>query len=349
MMRKVCWASLLFGLCFPLSAIAMQNPAKPATQAEKKDLLAAFHWLEPSGEIHGMILGAGQLPTLGSAVQNRTYPDVEFEVTRPDANSVRTTRRVYDRDTSGARVLVEIVVDDVRSTGAEAVSATRTVSQRDMNGNMQVAIRQTQETVAAGPGSYRTRTTSMAPGINGGFSPYEEIVQIEKKTGDNVFEVERTEQESSANGGWMPGNRHVSTTRVENGRALTEANVYRRDANNKLVLSQKEVSREWTDPQGKVVREREVSLPNAAGRFELNERFAIVRETYADGSQQTTQDRFQISPADPSGGLKLVATTVQTDSPSGPNTNERITVVQTPDANGKLQTISYIKSVVKKH
>lgn len=353
MIQKNCWASLLFGLCLQLPAAAIQNPTTPAPRpggegAGKKDPLAGFRWLDASGEAHGSKFEGRQLSSLRADIRNQAPSDIESEVTRPDANSVRTTRRLFDRGPNGERVLIEVVVEDVRSTGADGLSATRTRSRRDVNGNMQVAMKQVQESAPAGAGSYRTRTTIMTPGANGALAASEEIVQVEKKNVDGVVEIDRTQQLLNANRDWAPADRHVSTTREENGRFLTEENVYRPDGNGKLVLSQKEISKEWKDPQGKVVQEREVSLLNPAGRFELNERQTIVCETYADGSQQTTQTRFQKNAVAPSEGLRMVETISQTDTPAGSNTTERVTAVQTPDVNGKLQTVAYTKAVEKK-
>jgi hypothetical protein len=328
----------------------MQNQAVPGTKSggEKKDSLAGFRWLEATGETRGVVLEGHQISSLVADIRNQPLTDVEFEVARPTANSVRTTRRAYDRNANGERVLMEVLVEDVRSSGPDAFNATRTRSERDVNGNMQIVMKQAQETAPAGPGSYRTRTTTMVQGVSGALSPSGEIIQLEKKKADGAVEIERTQQVPSANGGWTPGDRRTSTTRVENGRSLTEDNIYWQDANGKLALTQKEVSREWTDAQGRVVQEKEISLPNPSGRFELNARVAIVRETYADGSQQTTQTRFQKSAVDPSGGMKTVEVIVQTDSPAGPNANERLTVIQFPDANGKLETVGYTKAVVRK-
>lgn len=349
MRRKICRATLLFSCGLLLQAAAAQSPAtKSGGEAAKKDPLAAFRWLDAAGDSQSLILAGRQLSSLGADIRKQGLTDVESEVSRTGPNSMRTTRRVYDRSTGGERVLVEVVVEDVRTSGADAFNATRTTSRRDVNGNMQVAMKLVQDTSPAGSATYRTRITVSGPGPNGPLSPSQEIVQVERKTAEGVVEIERSLQLPRADGGWTTADRRLSTTRVQNGQVLTEESTYRRDANGNLILNQKELSRESTDPQGRVVQEREISLPNASGRLELDQRLTLVRQTYADGSQQTTQNRFQRSGADPSAGLKMVEAIVQSDSPANSTAKERVTAVQTPDANGKLQTVAYTKSIQQK-
>ncbi len=353
MMRKNCWAALVFGFCLQWPAAGMQNPTTPATKPEreaegKKDPFAGFRWLDASGETHGSKFGAGQLSRIRPELRDLGTSEVESEVTRPDANSLRTTRRVYDIGPNGERVLIEVVVEDVRSTGTDALSATRTRSHRDVNGNLQVVRKEVQESAPAGPASYRTQTTIMSQDANGSLAPSEKIVQSERKGADGVVQIERTQQLINANRDWAPADRRVSTTREATGRLVTDESVYRPDGNGKLVLSQKDVSSEFKDPQGNTVQQREISVPNASGRFEVNERLSITRETYSDGSQRTTQTRFLKNAVAPSEGMKLVESITQTDTQAGSNATERVTAVQTPDVNGKLQTVAYTRAIEKK-
>ncbi len=342
----------LVGLFLQMPAIPMQKssppPAKPAAEGQaKEDPFSRFHWLAESSEARGMRFETRKLANLKTDTDNLPT-EVESEVVRPSANSMRVTRRVFDRSVNGERQLVEVVVEDLRAAPGNGISATKTVSRRDGNGSMRISRKEIQETVPAGVNAFRTQATVLVSRGGDSLTRSEEIQQLEKKRSEGVVEVERTQMLPDANGVWVPADRRVTSVRETNNQVLTQEEIYRQDPNGRFSLSQREVSREWKDQQGKEHKDGEIYRPNLAGSLDLNARTSIVRETYADGSEQTTQTLLQKSPVAPSEGLKLSEKIVATSRPAGSNSVQRDTEVLVPDANGRLQTIGYRRVIEKK-
>ncbi len=349
MIRRMLWMSLLSGLCLLTAAAGAQAPGtKPAggTQ-EKEDPFSHFHWLTAGGENRGIMFESRQLASLKPATENLPA-EVQTEVTRPSSNSMRITRRVFDVGVNGSRQLVEVVVEDLRTTAAKGISATRTISRRDANGNLQVASKQTQETTPAGADTYRTQATTLVSRGGGSLVRSEEITQVEKKTANGAVEIDRTQMVPNPNGGWSAADRRVSNTRDVKGQIITQADDYRPDLNGKLSLIQRETSREWKDPQGREHQDSDIQTVSPEGSLQLSGRSSIVRINLQDGGAETTQTLYSRSPVTPSEGLKLLEKIVETSRPVDSRTVEKETTVQTPDANGKLQTLGYSKVVENK-
>ncbi len=353
MIRKILCVGFLTGLCCQISLAGVQDPATAASKPQakgqaKEDPLSRFRWLAASGETRGQAFEARRLESLKVAPPIQDGTETESEVTRPAANSMRTTRRMYSRSVNGERQLVAIEVEDVRTTAGDGLSATRTVSRRDANGGMRVAEKEVQEMVPTGAGTFRTQATTMYSTGNDNLTASKQVVQTEKKRADGVVDIERTQMLPGGNGGWATAERRVSSTREANNEIITQEEVYRQDANGKFALSQKGASREYKDSQGRINQDKETYTSSLAGSLELSARSSIVRTTYADGTVETAQTLLQRSPAAPSEGLKLAQKIQEILRAPDANTTERETEVLAPDPNGKMQSAAYWKIVEKK-
>jgi hypothetical protein len=340
----------LFGLCLQLPGMGMQKPGAPATgtQTERRqteDPFSRFQWLTAAGENRGLVLEGRRLKDLKVGFPEQPSTEVETQVTRPDASSMRITRRVYDSGMNQGRQLVETVVEELRSTPGGGLSATRTISRLDTNGVLKPVRKEDQQTVPAGTDSFRTQTVTQMAGASGGLAVVEKIDQVERKKSGGIVEIERSQLLPDANRGWATAERRVSTTRESEDQARTQEEVYRQDANGKFSLSQRSVSREWKDSQGGEHQETEAYLSDLQGNTQLNARSTIVRVTFSDGSQQTTQTLFQRGPASPSAGLGLIEKIVETLRPVDAKATQIDTEVLAPDSNGVLKTISFRRAV----
>ncbi len=349
MIRRMLWSSYLSGLCLLATAAGAQAPATKAAAGaqEKEDPFSHFHWLSAGGENRGLVFESRKLESLKPATENLPA-EVQTEIARPSSNSMRITRRVFDVDANGSRQLVEVVVEDLRTTTGNGVSATRTISRRDANGNLQVALKQTQETTPAGTDTYKTQTTTQASRGGGNLVRSEEITQVEKKAANGAIEIDRTQMMPDLNGRWSTADRRVSSTRDVKGQIVTQADDYKPDLNGKLSLTQRETSREWKDPQGRERQDSDIQTVSPEGNLQLSGRSSIVRVSFPDGSGETTQTLYSKSPVTPSEGLKLLEKIVETSRPADSRTVQKETTVQTPDANGKLQTLGYSKVIENK-
>ena len=353
MMRRVTMPLFLLTLCLWIPAFGRQTGTASSSnpegqEAQKKDPFSRFHWLTASGETRGLVFEDRKLESLKVDFGNQPTAETETEVTRPDANSMRTTRRIYDRGPNGERQLVEVAVEELHAAAGEKLSATRTVSRRDANGRMQVALKETQETAPAGTDTYQTRVTTMIPGSNAALAKSEELVQVEKKKADGAVEIDRSQLLPDGNGGWATAGRRVGTARKSDDEIIGQEDVYSRDVNGRLALSQRESSREWKDSQGKEYLDKDTYRVAGGGRLELAARSNLVSVTYSDGSTQTTQSLLQRNQAAPSEGMKLAEKILLTRRPADSRTTESELQVQALDPNGNLQTTYYRKDIEKK-
>jgi len=329
-------------------ALLLAAGMQQARQGRQDDRLAGFHWLQGSGETRGIVYEGRKLTSLMVERADQASVEVETETSRPDANSMRTTRRVFGIGANGERRLVELTVEDIRIAGGERISASRTVSRRDANGRMSLVRKDTQETAPGGPGEFRTQTTIQLANANNRLDPSEQIVQLERKKSDDVCEIDRTQMLPNTNGGWSAAERRMSATRTSEGQTSVTEDVYRQDAAGKLSLNRRISAREWTDAQGRENQQSDTYLSDLHGRLQLDSRSILIQETFADGSRQTSQTMMQISPAHPSEGLRLIEKVIETARPADAKTTEKETEVQAPDANGVLRTISFIRTTVVK-
>jgi len=350
MIRRILLTSVLFGLGLQIPIAGQQKPTSPppAAQKTKEDPLSRFHWLADSSDTRGMVFETGKLGAVKIDPRDQTSAEIETEITRPGADSMRITRHVYDQGAGRERQLVEVVIEEVRTTAGDGVSATRMVSRRDINGRMRIARRETQETVPVGPGAYRTQATTMVAQGSESLVRAEEIVQVEKKKGEGSFEFERSRRMADVNGAWVTADQRVGSARESNGQTLSQEDFYKQDINGRLSLDRREVSREWKDLQGRAYKDSDIYRVDSAGSLQLNERLNIARVTASDGSEQTTQSLFQKNIVSPSEGLKLIQKIVETSRPSDSKTTQKDTEVQVPDSNGKLQTVGSIRVYEKK-
>jgi hypothetical protein len=326
---------MAFRILLALLLFQTAEPQKP------KDPFATFHWLTTGGENRGVVYKTSSIPALVLDPSADAPREIQAEVTRPDANTMRIVRRAYNTDANGRVQVIEIVTEDVRATAGGGFSAARSISRLDANGRMQSVEKQTQETVRAGADTYRTQTT-IARGT-GSLVPSEQVTQVERKKADGIVEIERTDQLAGVSGGWRTAERRVSSLRETDKRVAAQEEVYRPDINGRLALLRRDVSGQSQDSQGSDTRTIETYLADATGKLQLNGRTTIVNVTYGDGSQQATQTTVQVNSANPSAALTLSEKVVQTVRPAGAETVEKEIQVQKPDVNGALQTLSYQK------
>jgi hypothetical protein len=345
--KTICAAFLLiFGLQLPLWG---QTKTAASPQAEKKeDPLGRFYWVADSTDTRSLAFGGAMLSTVKMEAVEQNLVDIETEIERQSANSMRITRRVYDRGTLAGRKLVEVVVENVSAGAGGVISATRTVSKLDVNGRMQIARKDSQETVPAGPEEFRTRTSSMVSRGSDALVKVEEIVQIEKKKGEGAFEFSRSRMLADVNGAWTTSEQRTGSVRETTGQVSSQEDVYRQGINGKMTLERRESSREYKDNTGRVVKDVDVYRPDSTGGLQLDSRMNIALAVNPDGSEQTVQSLYQKNAVSPSEGMRLNQVIVKSSRAADSHTTVVDTALQTPDANGRLQTIGQVRTVEKK-
>src|SRR5512140_3469890 len=111
-----------------LSALSLANFAAPAQKkdAERgkpKDPFAGFYWIDTASGNRGVVLERRTVVPLALDPREQVSSDIQTEVLRPDAGTMRIVRRTYNRDVNGRSQVVEMVTEDVRVTPNNGFSA----------------------------------------------------------------------------------------------------------------------------------------------------------------------------------------------------------------------------------
>jgi hypothetical protein len=338
--------------CLPI-ALAAQTPAgqdaAQRTGEKAADPFAGFYWLSTATETRGLKFEARKLANL--KVDSPVLPETEMEseVSRPNADTMRITRRVYESGANRERRVVEMVVEELRASPGGALSATRTISRLDSNGRLRPVRKDSQQTVpAAGAAEYRTEATTETWTVNNAPATTAKLVQVEHKKADGVIEIERTQMLPDAGGRLAAAEKRLSSTTADSSSVRTAEDVYRADPNGGLSLSQKITSREWRDSQGRELQESDSYRTDLQGTPQLDLKSSIVQDTFADGGRRTVQTLQQKNPASPSEGLRLIQRITETVTPVGEGKTQVDTEVAAPDGNKAMVTVSFRRAVEKR-
>ena len=291
------------------------------------------------------------LETLGVDGGYEPTVEIEQETIQIDAQTARVVRRLFARDADGRRKLIELTEEEQQHLGSDQQRVVSTISKPTLDGRMQVTRKQIQETARLGPQTTQTKTSVLQPSINGGLRAVERVTEIQEQKGPGVVEVRRTQVLPDGNGRWEPYQAVEQVIRKEGNEVHTEEELQRRDANRRLSVAERTVSREWTDEKGAEHQVTEVYSNNIAGttrdgdgRLQLDRRMSITRTSRPDGSQQTTQELEQRSIVAPNEGLRVTERVLESSSSPGPAGTDSQKSVQARDPGGRYRTFIVLRS-----
>ncbi len=307
----------------------------------------AFQWLEtnlrleesrpasallhPTHQVHMVSLPESLDPRI----------EVEEEVIEKGPASRRIDRRVYQWDETGRRRLVEqsAEVQTVHADGRQA--AEMTVSRLDANGRLLVVERRTQQTRPTGAGAFQTESTHYRGGSGGALEPHQFIRQTERKLGGGRVEVEKTQYGIGGNRNWEPiEQRQIVSRPGAPGEWTSEEEVFRREHTTALTLSERSVSREWKDGQGRLHRTAEFHRSSPAGRLSLDRRMRITVEELAGGGTRAVQETERRNPVAPMEGVRIVERLVETVEDLRSGGERRKVEIHGRNANGGLAGVA---------
>ncbi len=359
MSRKVANTFIgFFALSITISTTTAQDTGREASHQEieskGQDLSNAttqYRWVETRTETKDRKVETQILETPSIEGEYEPFFESEEETIQVNSQTTRVIRRLFARDPDGRRKVIEILEEEQRNQPGGGISVTRTVSSPDLNGRFQVIRREIQETVPVNSHLQQTRTTVLLPDINGGFAASEQIHKTERREDVGTVEIETTHLLPAANGRWEPYQKKVLVIQCQTNKVRTEEeHTYRRDANGKLSLSERTVSKQWKDAEGKEHQTVETYSRNIAGvirngddRLDLVQRTRTVRSTRSDGSQVVVQElerRPVLAPAD---GLRVVERVVEIAEPKGQGI-EKLREVQALDGSGRLRKRFLLKT-----
>jgi hypothetical protein len=279
----------------------------------------------------------------------RTLVDQQTETTRVNANTTRTTTKIYGQGPDGNRQLIAIHQTETTDLGSGKSREVTTDSERDQNDQFDVTRRQVSDTVPTGPNSTTTNISvfTAAGEASGQMALSQKIHEVTHKTKDGEQTVS-TLSRPDENGGWAPTRKtETAVQKHADGSKTEEKNLYLTDADGRISLSQRVVTRDWKAKDGKEhqVVSTYVTPPGATmtaqgGGLELMQQTSTVKTVKPDGTIETHQQTAKRSLVSPSEGLKVSGAVVDVATPTKSGAMQTRQTVYGENGNGQLQQIT---------
>jgi hypothetical protein len=271
------------------------------------------------------------------------YSEIERESVRVNGTTVRNVERSYGRTPDGQRTLTQETKEESRSFPDGGRKMTRTTSNPDGNGALQVVQRALIDSKQVSPGVRDTRTTVFSADGSGGLAPTVQIVERERQTDAKAVEFTKSTSLSDGAGHWTLSEVREGTTRPETGGGSTkEERVLRPDANGKMAVAERTVSKSAGGPaESETTETYSTNAPGQAGDegLRLVRRESTVQRTGAGGGHSTTQRVEQANPGDPGAGLHVTQEAIDIVRPGENGTATQSSTILTSGSNGHLKAV----------
>jgi len=270
------------------------------------------------------------------------YSEIERESVRVNGTTVRNVERSYGRTPDGQRTLTQETKEESRSLPDGERKMTRTTSNPDGNGALQVVQRALIDSKEVSPGVRDTRTTVFSADGSGGLAPTVQIVERERQTGTKAVEFSKSTSLSDGAGHWILSEVREGTTRPEtDGGSTKEERVLRPDANGKMAVAERTVSKHSAGEQSGTTETYSTNVPGLAGDegLRLVRRESTVQRNGGSGERSTTRRVEQTNPGDPQAGLHLTQEAIDIVRPAANGTAAQSSTIVTSDSTGQRTVV----------
>lgn len=282
------------------------------------------------------------LQRVGPDGRYENFMDVETETVKMNATTTKTITKTFGRGVNGERTLVQVVEEQKQELPGGGSKSVRTASNPDSNGRLQLVQQDVRETKNLSRDTQETRSTTLLGDMNGNLSPTSRTIERQTKTSDSLTKFQKSTENQDLNGGWQLTEKREGTIRQDGKERTIEETLSRADANGRLAVAGRTVSKEVTDASGdtrSTVEKYSDLTPGAApdGSLLLNERVTTVRKAGGDGS--TTQRQVEaVNPGNPSSGLQVSSKTIDIVR-TGPGGTTETRTTQRANGSGGLDTV----------
>jgi len=292
-------------------------------------------------EVNGHIIEKTVTETLGPDGRYIPYSEVEREAIRVNDTATRTVERFYGQDPDGRRTLTQQTQEESRSFADGSKKVTRTISNPDGNGALQVIQRSEVDSKVVSPEVRDTKTTVFSADGSGGLGATMRIEERERRTDPVTVEYTKSTSLTDANGRWMVSETREGTTRHEATATTKEERVLRPNADGKMAVVERTVSKEPAGGQGGTVETYSTDVPGQAGDegLKLVRRESTVQRSGLGGDRQTTRRVEQANPGDPGAGLRVTQETIDIVRPGSGGAAQQQSTIVTTDANGNMNAV----------
>jgi hypothetical protein len=282
------------------------------------------------------------LQRVGPDGRYENFMDVETETVKVNASTTKTITRTFGRGLNGERTLVQIVEEQKQELPGGGSKSVRTASNPDYNGRLQVVQQEVRETKNISRDVQETRATTFLGDMNGNLSPASRTVERQTKAGESLTKFQKSTESRDLNGGWQLAETHEGTIRQDGKERTTDETISRTDANGRLSVASRTVSKEVVDKSGEtrsMVESYSKETPGAApdGSLHLDQRVTTVRKAGANGS--TTEKQIEgRNTGNPSDGLRVSSKTIDIVR-TGPGGTTESRTTQSVGGDGSLSVV----------
>lgn len=299
---------------------------------------------ETHSKSSGRSVDRTSVQTLGPDGRYVPYSQTERESVRVDGTSVRNVERTYGTGPDGQRVLIQETREETRELAGGEKKVVRTVSNPDANGALQVIRRELVDSKQVSPGVRDTNTTVFSADGNGGMSAAVQVHERENANSDGTVKFSKSTQLSDGAGHWNLSEVREGTIKpAGNQESTRDENVLRPDADGKLAVIERTVSRESRGAGQKrdVTETYSTNVPGQAGNegLQLVQRVSTVRRTGSGGGQSTTEQVETANTGNPGDRLHVTQEAIDIVRPDGKGSAQQKSTVVTFGADGQVNTM----------
>ncbi len=343
---------LAVGLLLPLSLVATSQISRAQDSSTDKSWTANNQQADPSGalnpirshtihsEVGGRVIDKTILERLGPDGRYVPYSEIERESVKVNDSTQRSVERSYGRDADGRRTLTQETREESRSFADGAKKVTRTTSNPDGDGRPQVVQRAEIESKVVSPGVRDTKTTVFSADGSGGLGATMRIEERERKTDASTTEFTKSTSLADGAGNWTLSERREGTARKDAGGTTKDERVLRPNADGKMALVERTVSKEAAGGAG-TTETYSTDVPGRAGDegLQLVRRESTVQRTGSGGEQRTIRRVENTDPGDPGAGLHVSQEAIDIVRPGANGAAREQSTIITRDANGSMNAV----------
>ena len=343
-----------FSLFIALFALALAVTASVAQ--ENKSWNSSSQQGDPGGaenpyrtstthtEVNGHIIDKTVVEVRGPDGRYVPYSQTERESVKVNDSTTRTTERSYGTDANGQRVLTQQTQEEKKSSPGGDSNVVRTVSNPDANGSLQVVQQTLVNTKQIAPGSTDTNTTVMSANGSGGLSPTVRIEEHQRQTDPKTTQFTKSTSLNDGSGGWNLSEVRQGTMKQDAGGTNKDESVLRPDADGKLAVVERTVTRAADSASGDKRDTTETYSTNVPGQagdegLKLVKRESTVQRKNTNGGSSTIQQVERPDPGDPGAGLHVTQQAIDIVRPGSNGVAQQTSTIVTTDTNGNTNTV----------
>ncbi len=295
-------------------------------------------------EVNGRIVDKTVVEARGPDGRYVPYSVTERESVKVNDTTVRNIERSYATNADGRQTLTQERREESRALPGGESKVVSTVSNPDANGGLQIVQRTETNSKQTAPGTRDTNTTVFSVDGNGGLSASMRIEQHERQTDPNTIASRKSTSLFDGTGHWNVSEVREATTKQGEGGASKEERVLRPDAEGKMALMERTVTRQDDSGSGEKRDTTETYSTNVPGQagdegLKLVKRESTVQRTDANGRQSTTRQVESPNPGDPGAGLQVTQQAIDIVRPGSNGVAQQTSTIVTMDANGNTNAV----------